>query len=146
MTAPGVRSLTALRRLRHVETDEARRDLGEALAQETALAEREAAIGREIAQARKVSGEYDRNTFAAWLGRMSAERAHLAEAIRSAEARTAAGRTELASRRVAETSAEDALAEVVSAEAAEASRRDQLTLEDVSRALARAAGARRGPN
>jgi hypothetical protein len=77
---------------------------------------------------------------------MSAERAHLAEAIRSAEARTAAGRTELASRRVAETSAEDALAEVVSAEAAEASRRDQLTLEDVSRALARAAGARRGPN
>jgi hypothetical protein len=55
-----------------------------------------------------------------------------------------AGRTELASRRVAETAAEDALAEVVSAAAAEVARRDQLTLEDVSRALARAADARQG--
>ena len=41
-----IRALTALRRLRHLEADAARRDLGEALAAETALAARDAAIAR----------------------------------------------------------------------------------------------------
>jgi hypothetical protein len=133
------RALNALRRLRRVETDEARRDLGEALTRETALARRNAAMRDELATARRMTGDFDREAFSAWLGRTRAERAQVADALKEAEAGTAAARMLLANRRVAETSAEEALAQAVTARDAEVARRDQLMLEDVARALRRAA-------
>jgi hypothetical protein len=121
-----------------METDAARRDLGEMLAEETALAARDAAIAAEVETARQFTGEFDRQAFFLWLERMRAERARLAEALRSADARTAAARTALARRRVAETAAEQALDRAALAQAAEAARRDQVMLEDVARALKQA--------
>ena len=135
MADPNLRALTSLGRLRHVETDGARRDLGDALAKETALAARDEAIEREMDAARWVSGNFDREAFSAWFGRMQTERVLLADAMRDAKALTAAARTALAHRRVAETSAEEELARQVSAREVELERRDQLTLEDVARAL-----------
>jgi hypothetical protein len=140
MSDPHLAALTALRRLRRVETDMARRDLGEAMAQETALAARDDAMVRELDEARRISGDFDREAFVAWFGRMRAERERLADAIREAEARAAAARTTLAQRRVAETAAEEALARAMAAVEADIARRDQLMLEDVARALKRAAG------
>jgi hypothetical protein len=139
MPDPDLRILTALRRLRRVETDEARRDLGEALAQETTFATQDEAMRGELEAARQVSGEFDRDAFSAWWARMRSERGKLADAMRQAEIRTAATRTVLANRRVAETAAEDALAREVSAREVTIARRDQAVLEDVARALKRAA-------
>jgi hypothetical protein len=131
--------LTALRRLRQVETDDARRDLGEALARETALAAQDEAMRGELEAARQLPGEFDRDAFSAWWARMRSEREKLADAVRQAEIRTAATRTVLANRRVAETAAEDALTREVSAREVTTARRDQTMLEDVARALKRAA-------
>jgi hypothetical protein len=139
MPAPNFRALTSLRRLRRLETDEARRALGEALAQEAALAERDAAMRDELDTARRMTGDFDREAFSAWLARASAERIRVVDALRTAEADAAAARTVLANRRVAETSAEEALGHAVTVRDAEVARRDQLMLEDVARALKRAA-------
>lgn len=139
MPDPDIGALTALRRLRRVESDAARRDLGEALTRETALAARDDAIGRELNEARGISGDFDREAFAAWFGRMRAERARLADAIREAAVRTGVARTELAQRRVAEMAAEEALAAAVAAREAEVAHREQVMLEDVARTLKRMA-------
>jgi hypothetical protein len=144
MAQSELRALTVLRRLRRVETDAARRDLGEALAREVGLAEREAAIAREVGEESRISGDFDRQTFFAWLGRMRIERAGLADALRDAEVRTAAARATLAYRRVAETAAGHALAREITAREVASARRDQLMLEDVARALKRAASMDRG--
>src|ERR1700683_5815758 len=74
MPDPDLRTLTALRRLRMVETDEARRHLGEALADETALAAQDEAMRGELEGARQVSGDFDRDAFSAWWARMRSER------------------------------------------------------------------------
>jgi hypothetical protein len=137
MSDPDFGPLTALRRLRHVETDAARRDLGDALTLETALAERDGAVRRELDKERRHAGDFDREAFIAWFGQKLTERSHLADATREAEARTAAARTILARRRVAETAAEEALAIAIAARDAVVARREQLMLEDVSRALKR---------
>lgn len=139
---PEMHTLTALYRVRRVETDEARRDLGEALAQETALAARDETMRCELEAARQVSGEFDREAFSAWWGRMRIERTRLTDAMRTAEARTAAAQTMLANRRVAETAAKDALAREVTAHEVTVARREQGMLEDVARALTRAASGR----
>ena len=139
MPEPNVRALTALRRMRKIETDSARRGLAEALAAEVALAARDAAIAAEVETARQFTGDFDRQSFFHWLERMRTERTRLAEALRSAEARTAAARVALARRRVAETAAEQALDRAALSQAAEAARRDQVMLEDVARALKLAA-------
>jgi hypothetical protein len=138
MPDPDLGALTALRRLRHVETDAARRDLGDTLTLEIALAERDGAVRRELDEARQYAGDFDREAFIAWFGQKLTERAHLADATREAEARTAAARTTLARRRVAETAAEEALAIAIVARDAVVARREQVMLEDVSRALKRA--------
>jgi hypothetical protein len=135
-----IQVLTALGRMRRVETDEARRDLGEALAQETALQTRQAAIGRELEAALKVTGDFDRQAFLAWLRLKRGEQAEVAAAMRAAEARTAEARSELAHHRVAETAAEEALAQAAAAREADVARREQVTLEDVARALRRTNG------
>jgi hypothetical protein len=135
MASAALRTLTSLRRLRHIETDEARRDLAEALAKETALAERAEAIDRQVASERAAPNDYDREALAAFLNRMRVERTRLTVALTLAEANTEAARTLLANRRVAETAAEEALAQVVAAQAAEAAHREQIMLEDVARAL-----------
>ena len=70
MPDPDLGALTALRRLRRVETDAARRDLGEAVTQEMALVARDAALGRELDEARQFAGDFDREAFAAWFGHM----------------------------------------------------------------------------
>lgn len=138
MSDPDLGALTALRRLRHVETDAARRDIGDALARETALAERDGAVRRELDAARQLTGDFDREAFIAWFRQKLTERAQLADATREAEANTAAARTTLARRRVAETAAEEALATAITAREAVVARREQVMLEDVSRALKRA--------
>lgn len=143
MPDPDLGALTSLRRMRRVETDAARRDLGEALTQETALAERDGALGRELDKARRYSGYFDRGAFAAWFGCTLAERARLADTVRDAEVRTATARIMLAHRRVAETAAEDALASALALRDATVARREQVMLEDVARALKRGSG--RGP-
>ncbi len=91
-----LRSLSALRRLRHAETDTARRDLGLAMSEEAALAAREAALGRELDAARRLTGEFDREAFAAWFSRTRAERERLAGELRAAAARAAEARSLLA--------------------------------------------------
>jgi hypothetical protein len=138
LAEPDLRALTALRRLRHAETDAARRDLGEAVSREIALAAQYDAMGRDLDAARQISGDFDRESFAAYLGRVRAERARLAEAMREAASRTASARTLLAHRRAAETTAESALASVLAAKHATAARREQVMLEDVARVLKRA--------
>jgi len=89
------RALKALTRLRHIETDEARRALAETLAEETALLDRDATLAAAAIAARTVAGEYDRDSFAAFLARVRAERETLAAALRATEARTAAARMAL---------------------------------------------------
>lgn len=131
------RALSALVRLRHIETDLARRDLADRLAEEAALLDRDTALAREVEAARTVTGAYDQQAFAAFLARVRGERERLAVALREVSARVRAARADLAARRMAETSAGDALAEARAGEAAEEARRDQATLEDVARALRR---------
>jgi hypothetical protein len=128
-------ALTSLCRLRRVETDAARRDLGDAMSQETALASRIAAMEREADDARRVSGPFDREAFAAWFARMLDLRVRLTAAMRDAEVQSTVARTTLAHRRVAETAAEEALAAAMTAREADVTRREQLALEDVARAL-----------
>jgi hypothetical protein len=140
--APAMHTLTALCRVRRVETEQARRDLGVALAQETALAARDEAMRCELETARRVLGEFDREAFSAWWERMRIERARLADAMLTAEARAAAARIVLANRRVAETAAKDALAREVTAHDLTVARREQGMLEDVARALTSAASGR----
>ncbi len=140
MADPELAALTALRRLRHVETDAARRDLGDALTRETVLTDQDAGLRTEIDAARQFPGEFDRDAFIAWFGRKRAERAQLADALRDAEARTTTARTVLAQRRVAETSAEEALAAAIASRDADAAHREQIMLEDVSRTLRRMPG------
>ncbi len=135
MADPDLRSLSALRRLRHVETDAARRDLGLAMSEEAALAAREAALGRELDAARRVMGEFDREAFAAWFSRTRAERERLAGELRAAAARAAEARSLLANRRVAETAAEEALERAEALKQAAVAHREQLMLEDVARTL-----------
>ncbi len=139
MSDPNLGALNALCRLRRVETDISRRDLAEALIQETALVARDSALGRQLDEARKLPGEFDRQAFAAWFGRMRDERNRLADALRAAESQTVALRVTLAHRRVAETAAEEAQAAALAVRAAAVARREQVILEDVSRALKRAA-------
>lgn len=139
MSESELSTLSALRRLRRVETDTARRALGEAVTQEAALSARDAALAQDLGEARQLTGDFDREAFAAWFIRMRAERALLGAAMREAEARTAAGRADLAQRRLAETAAEEALARAVATRDAAVAAREQVMLEDVSRALRRAA-------
>jgi hypothetical protein len=139
MAESNLRALTALRRLRKIETDAARGDLAQTLAAEVALAARDAAVAAEVETARLFTGDFDRQSFFHWLERMRTERTRLAESLLAAEAGTAAARAALAGRRVAETAAEQALDRAALAKAAEAARRDQVMLEDVARTLKRAA-------
>lgn len=139
MPDPYLGPLAALRRLRRVETDAARRDLGEAMIRETALTAQQAALVQEFAAARQVSGDFDREAFAAWFSRMQTERAKLAQAMWDARAHTEAARTALAQRRVAETAAEEALAAALAAQLAATAHREQVMLEDFARALKRTA-------
>jgi hypothetical protein len=137
MPAPDLAPLQALRRLRRVETDAARRALGDALTQEASLTAKQSTLVHELAAARRISGTFDRDAFAAWFARVRAEQRQVAAALLAAAARTAAARTALAQRRVAETAAESALASGVAAKAAAAAQREQVILEDASRALRR---------
>jgi hypothetical protein len=139
LRAPNLRALTALRRLRHAETDAARRELGEAVARESTLAERHAALVGELDAARQISGDFDREAFVAWFGRVRTQKAQLVAVMRDAAAQTTAAQLTLAQRRVAETAAETALATAKAAQAAAVAQREQVTLEDVARALKRAA-------
>jgi hypothetical protein len=131
-------ALTSLRRLRRIETDAARRDLGEALARETALSVREQALREEMESARLPAGDFDRETFSVWWERKRAERAEIADAMRMSASQTAAARAVLATRRLAETAADDALAKVMTGRDLTVARKEQATLEDVARALKRA--------
>jgi hypothetical protein len=140
---PDLHALISLRRLRRAETDEARRDLAEALGWERELAERGEALRRDLDAGRHVSGDFDRDAFFAWWERMRCEREKQANVARVAEARTAAARECLANRRVAETAAEDALAREVAARAAALARHEQAVLEDVARALKAGQGQKR---
>ena len=99
--------------------------------------DQEQAVAREMSEARRVTGEYDRDGFAAWLARMRGERARLAAGSEAAQTRTARARAELAQSRVAENAAGEALAKARAAHAVEAERRDQVMLEDVARAIRR---------
>lgn len=137
-----LRSLSSLHRLRRIETDAARRELSDTLAMETMLSEQDSALGEEMDGGRQLTGYFDRDAFFAWWARLMAERARLAAALNEARVTTAAIRENLAHRRVAETAAEEALAAAVAMREAETARRDQLMLEDVSRALSRAAAER----
>jgi hypothetical protein len=122
---PDLHALTSLRRLRRAETDEARRDLAEALGRERELAERGEALRRDLDAARHASGDFDRDAFFAWWERMRCEREKL-------------------NRRVAETAAVDALASEVAARAAALARHEQAVLEDVARALKAGQAQKRG--
>jgi len=134
MADPAFHALTVLRRLRRMETDAARRDLGEALMREQTLSEREAAIAREMDEARRRDVSFDRDSFSAWFARMLMERAGLADAIREAASHTAATRAALTRHRLAETAVEEALARRVAEQEAATARLDQASLEEIARA------------
>ena len=133
--SPPPRALAALRRLRHLETDEARRALAEALTGETAIMEQEAAITREVTAARAITGAYDQQAYALWIARVATERTRFGHLLREAGERTADARAALAARRMAETAAEEALERAREARATEEAHRDQVMLEDISRSL-----------
>ena len=127
------RRLANLVRLRRLETDAARRDLAQALAEEGAILARDSALAAEIARVRAAGEVPDREILAAWLARQSAERTRLAENLRVAEGRTAAVRAGLSGRRMAETAADEAFA-AARAEAARVDQgRSQVGLEDAAR-------------
>ncbi len=109
------------------------------MARETKLAASDAAMETELTAAREITGDFDRDAFSAWFERKVTERAGLAGTIRDAEARTLAARTELSNRRVAETAAKETLAREILALETATDRREQIMLEDVARALKRAA-------
>ena len=140
MAEPAPRALSVLRRARRVETDDARRALAEALARETALADRATAIEQAVRDARRQPDVFDREVFAAWLIRIRDDRETIAVARRAAEAGTEAARAALATRRLAETAAEEALDRAMALADAARSKRDQAELEDVARAIARTRG------
>ena len=135
MAEPALRALAVVCRLRHVETDAARRALADALADEAALDEADEAVQRRIAAERQFGGDFDHDAFAAWLGLMRARRDGLADASRAARARTEAARTALAARRMAETAAEESRAKAVAAVQEERARGDQAMLEEAARAI-----------
>jgi hypothetical protein len=137
MADPDLAALTALRRLRHVETDTARRALGEAMTQETALAAREAAMRRDLDAARRMTGDFDREAFMAWFSRTRATWTVLGGELREAASRTEAARAALGRRRLAETAAEEALAQAAAVKQAALDRREQAMLEEVARELKR---------
>jgi len=138
MSDGDLHALTSLCRLRRAETDAARRDLGEALAREIALSTRDQAMREELEAARQGAGDFDREAFTVWWARKRADRSEIAEAMRIAASQTAAARAVLATRRLAETAAGDALAKEITARDLTVARRDQAMLEDVARALKRA--------
>ena len=135
MADPDPGALIALRRVRHAETDAARRDLGLAMAEEAAFAAREEALGQELDAARQLAGEFDRETFAAWFSRTRTEWERLAGESRAAMQRATEARLLLARRRVAETAADEALARAEALKRAAVAHREQLMLEDVARTL-----------
>ncbi len=135
MPSSNIRALTALRRLRHVETDGARQTLARALAEEVILAARDSDIAQDLGLARREEGPFDREIFSAWLERMRIERARIGSAIRNASSGTTAARGTLAATRLAETVADEALALAMTAHGSETARRDQTMLEDIARAL-----------
>ena len=137
MAEPAPRALSVLRRARRVETDDARRALAEALARETALTDRATAIEQAVHDARRQPDIFDREVFAAWLIRIRDDRETIAVARRAAEAGTEAARAALATRRLAETAAEEALDRAMALADAARSKREQAELEDVARAIAR---------
>ena len=131
-------ALTVLRRVRQIETDVARRDLADILAELEAIAARAASVEREVATARL--GQDDlaaRDAFVRWLDRMRLERARLTDQARDAEARAGAARQALAERRRAETVAEEALARAMAELGKEAAHREQIVLEDAARGFRR---------
>lgn len=140
MAGPDISTLIALRRLRHAETDIARRDLGLAMAKEAAAVAREAALRQELDAARQTAGEFDREAFVAWFSRARAEWERLAGESRAASDRAAEARLSLAHRRVAETAAEESLARANALKQAAVAHREQLMLEDVARTLKQAPG------
>jgi hypothetical protein len=133
-----IRALAALRRLRRIETDAARRDLGEAIRRELTEVEREQAAIREMDAARRADGCFDADTFSRWYAGMVIRRDQLAGTRREATSHTADARAALTVRRLAERAAEDALARRVAEEEAVTARRDQATLEEVARAVRQA--------
>ena len=135
MPGTSLSALSVFYRLRHAEADAARRDLGEALAQEAVLRAQDETLRRELDDARQCAGNFDRESFAAFLGRVRAKRAQLANAICEAAARTASARTALAHRRAAETVAQAAQADALAAQNAAVAQREQMALEDIARAL-----------
>ena len=134
---PRTRAMDALRRVRHIETDEARRDLADALAVEDALRVRDEGLVRAMAAARGVTGDFDREALAAFLTHSGRELAALADALRAAEARTAEVRAALTRRRRAEDAANDARDRIGAALAVEEARRDQVVLEEAARGVRR---------
>ena len=135
-----VQVLRALRRSRRIETDAARGALGEAMRREQAAAEQEAATIREMEAARRAAECFDADAFSRWFSGMIARRDHQAEAHRDAASHAAAARAALTARRLAETAAEEALARRVAEEDAVTARRDQVTLEEVARAIRQTRG------
>lgn len=127
------RRLANLVRLRRLETDAARRDLAQALAEEGAILARDSALAAEVASVRAAGDVPDREILAAWLARRGAERADLAESLRVAAGRTAAVRAGLTGRRMAETAADEAFAAARAAAARLDQGRSQVGLEDAAR-------------
>ena len=130
-------ALTVLRRVRQIETDVARRDLADILAELEAIAARAASVEQEVATARQVQDLTVRDSFVRWLDRMRLERARLTDQARDAEARAGAARMALAERRRAETVAEEALARAMAELGKEAAHREQIVLEDAARGFRR---------
>ena len=137
MSDTTLRTLNALRRVRRAETGESRRVMAEALAGAAAIEAEDAAIAQSIAKARHATGDFDRDSFAAWLMRMLAERTRLATAAHAATHRIDTARAELAQRRLTQTAVDDAVAAAEAVRDTETARRDQAMLEDTARAISR---------
>jgi flagellar export protein FliJ len=130
--------LEALLRLRRLAADEARSALADCLRNEDAavqaIAAIVAAIERETDAASSLAtGDAEVEAFATWLRRMRPRQhaAHLAED--QAEAETARARIILATARTAVQAAEDMLEEHAAARRANAERRAQYDLDEVTR-------------
>jgi hypothetical protein len=91
----------------------------------------------ELKAARLGAGDFDREAFSAWWARKRSEHGEIGSAIKLAAAQSAAARAVLATRRLAETAADDALAKEMTTRALTAAKSEQAMLEDVARALKR---------
>ena len=131
--------LGVLLTVRQRTVDQSRQALAKCLKVETEAMEAIQAIDDAISQEREFADKFPEqhrgaDTVAAWLGRIRATRLQAVAVLATAEIQTAAARAVLLAARSAAQAVQRTIAEREVAARAEAEKRDQHTLDDITRA------------